>query len=175
MRVLCVSQSDQDLFVKGFGLGSESVSCIRNGLEVDSCRPRGSKSRQIAVMPRKNARDVAVVKVLLKKQPWMVKWEWVEIFGQSHEEVIDQLQLSALFHSFGHPEGFGLPVAEAIACGCAVVGYSGLGGRELFQLGCQYGTVEEVAISKEIRRLSSPESMLTSIQPELSRIEATLE
>ena len=39
---------------------------------------------------------------------------------------------SLVFLSFGHPEGFGLPVAEAIASGCAVIGYSGLGGRELF-------------------------------------------
>ena len=30
---------------------------------------------------------------------------------------------SILFLSFGYPEGFGLPVAEAMSCGCAVIGY----------------------------------------------------
>ena len=35
-----------------------------------------------------------------------------------------------LFLSCGHPEGFGLPLAEAIACGCLVVGYHGLAGRD---------------------------------------------
>ena len=27
-----------------------------------------------------------------------------------------------------------MPVAEALACGCGLIGYSGLGGRELFSL-----------------------------------------
>ena len=39
-----------------------------------------------------------------------------------------------IFLSFGHPEGFGLPLAEAAACGCYLIGYSGLGGREIFKL-----------------------------------------
>ena len=146
VHVLCVSRSDHDLLTQGFGLKPESVSCIRNGLEIDQCRPQGMKSHRMAVMPRKNERDVAVVRSLLRKQSWMNQWEWVEIAGQSHKEVMNQLQSCALFLSFGHPEGFGLPVAEAMACGCAVVGYSGLGGRELFQIGRRYGTVEEVAV-----------------------------
>ena len=145
-HILCVSRSDHDLLINGFGLKPDSVSCVRNGLEVDYCRPHGKKSRRMVVMPRKHERDVSVVRALLHRQPWMLNWEWVLVEGQSHNEVIDQLQRSLLFLSFGHPEGFGLPVAEAIACGCAVVGYSGLGGRELFELGDRHGTVEEVAV-----------------------------
>ena len=87
----------------------------------------------------------AVVQALLCQQPWMKKWSLVDIQSRPHAEVIKLLQGCALFLSFGHPEGFGLPVAEAMACGCAVIGYSGLGGRELFQLGHQYGTAVEVA------------------------------
>jgi glycosyltransferase involved in cell wall biosynthesis len=204
LHVLCVSRSDQDLLINGFGLKPESVSCIRNGLEVDLCQPQGDKLRRIAVMPRKNERDVAVVRALLQQKPWMGQWEWVEIAGQSHYGVIEQLQTCAMFLSFGHPEGFGLPVAEAMACGCAVVGYSGLGGRELFELGRQYGTAEEIAVgdwlgmvraaeridrqlatdsegfanrllavSREIRRLYSPEKMFISVRAALSRIETT--
>lgn len=37
---------------------------------------------------------------------------------------------SAVFLSFGYPEGFGLPAAEAMRSGCVVVGYHGDGGRE---------------------------------------------
>ena len=47
-----------------------------------------------------------------------------------HEEVAGALQEALLFLSCGHPEGFGLPLAEAIACGCLVVGYHGLAGRD---------------------------------------------
>ena len=62
----------------------------------------------------------------------------------SHRDVMANLSKSLLFLSFGHPEGFGLPVAEAMASGCAVVGYSGLGGRELFAIGSEYNMVSQV-------------------------------
>ena len=37
-----------------------------------------------------------------------------------------------MFVALGHTEGFGLPLAEALAAGCLVAGYDGGGGRELF-------------------------------------------
>ena len=40
---------------------------------------------------------------------------------------------SILFLSFNHREGFGLPPAEAMACGCYVIGYHGQGGKEYFK------------------------------------------
>jgi glycosyltransferase involved in cell wall biosynthesis len=42
------------------------------------------------------------------------------------------LRRAALFVALGREEGFGLPVAEALASGCPVVGFHGMGGRELF-------------------------------------------
>ena len=52
---------------------------------------------------------------------------------------MNKLSESLIFLSFGHPEGFGLPVAEAIAQRCAVIGYSGMGGRELFGICKKFG------------------------------------
>jgi len=40
------------------------------------------------------------------------------------------LRESAVFLSSSHPEGFGLPPCEALACGCVVIGYHGGGGKE---------------------------------------------
>ena len=54
------------------------------------------------------------------------------------------MQSSTIFISFGHPEGFGLPLAEAASCGCYLIGYSGLGGKEIMNLACQNGSAEEV-------------------------------
>ena len=48
----------------------------------------------------------------------------------THQEIAHELQDALVFLSTGHPEGFGLPLAEAIACGCIVVGYDGLGSRD---------------------------------------------
>ena len=146
LHVFCVSQSDKNLLVDGFKLNPEDVTWIHNSIEVDTFRPNGTKVPRMALMPRKNPMDVAVVQALLRQQSWMDRWELVQIVSQPHKVVVDILQRSLLFLSFGHPEGFGLPVAEAMACGCAVVGYSGLGGRELFQIGASYRTVEEVAV-----------------------------
>ena len=52
--------------------------------------------------------------------------------ARSEAAVADILRESQVFLSFGHPEGFGLPPAEALACGCLVIGYHGGGGREYF-------------------------------------------
>lgn len=144
-HVLCVSQYDYHLLSDWFMLGSSKVSCIRNGIE-DSCFPFGKKRKQIAYMPRKSPIDALAVVALLRSQPWCDEWDFVEISGCSHSDVIDILRKSVIFLSFGHPEGFGLPVAEAMACGCAIVGYSGLGGRELFSVGKSLGLVKEVPI-----------------------------
>jgi len=43
------------------------------------------------------------------------------------------MQDSLMFLSFGYPEGFSLPPAEAMSCGCIVAGYHGMGGREYFK------------------------------------------
>lgn len=50
----------------------------------------------------------------------------------SEIETAEILQSAKLFLSFGLREGFGLPPLEALACGCLVVGYDGLAGREYF-------------------------------------------
>ena len=144
-HVLCVSQYDLDLLSNSFLLGCDKVSCIRNGIE-PNCFPSGNKRRQIAYMSRKNPIDALVVVDLLRLQPWCREWEFVEISDCSHSDVINILRQTVIFLSFGHPEGFGLPVAEAMACGCAVVGYSGLGGRELFSLGNRFGVAKEVPL-----------------------------
>ena len=67
------------------------------------------------------------------------------INGLPQEEVAVILKKSLVFLAFGHPEGFGLPLAEAAASGCYVIGYSGLGGRELLELACQNHAGREIA------------------------------
>jgi glycosyltransferase involved in cell wall biosynthesis len=42
------------------------------------------------------------------------------------------LKESLLFLSFVNGEGLGLLAVEAMSCGCVVVGYDGMGGKEFF-------------------------------------------
>ena len=145
LHVLCVSEHDQRLLMQGFGLPAAGISRLLNGIETDVFCPAGNKKLQIAYMPRKNGRDAAVVAAMLKAQSWFSDWQLVPIKNCSQSEVAEILQQSIAFMAFGHPEGFGLPLAEALACGCALIGYSGLGGREVLDLATEHDVGLEVA------------------------------
>ena len=134
VHALCVSKHDQKLLGSGFALGQQRVSRLINAIETTVFRPAGGKEQLFTYMPRKNSRDAAIVTALMQQQPWFKHWKLQPIHGLPQNKVANLLQRSMGFLAFGHPEGFGLPLAEAAACGCALIGYSGLGGRELLDL-----------------------------------------
>ena len=134
LHVLCVSKYDENLLLRGFGVSKSRLTRLVNPIESDLFLPNKPKKLQIAYMPRKNFDHVAPVISLLKQQDWFTRWNLIPIHRRTQSDVSEILQDSLIFLAFGHPEGFGLPLAESLACGTALVGYSGLGGRELFTL-----------------------------------------
>ncbi len=84
-------------------------------------------------MPRKNADEAVQVFNLLRGRGALSGWELVSIHGLPEEEVSKVLEDTAIFLSFGHPEGCPLPPLEAMDRGCLVIGYHGRGGREYFK------------------------------------------
>ena len=132
LHVWVVSSHDKQLLSRGFGLNDHFVTVLPNCIDSSLFRPDQVKGKTISYMPRKNSRDSDIVISLLSCQAWFADWQLLPIVNASHSEVASLLKKSLFFLSFGHPEGFGLPVAEAMSAGCSVVGYSGLGGRELF-------------------------------------------
>ena len=130
--VFCVSSYDRNFLINGLGLPAAKVHLIVNAIETEMFKPSKIKKKQIIYMPRKNKNDSIIVTQLLLNRGLPKGWTIKSLDACSHEEVARHMSESLVFLSFGHPEGFGLPVAEAIASGCAVIGYSGLGGRELF-------------------------------------------
>ena len=91
------------------------------------------KQRKIAYMPRKNATHALQVINILRARNNLADFEFVPIDGMSENQVAKVLGDSMIFLSFGYPEGCPLPPAEAMASGCIVVGYHGMGGREYFK------------------------------------------
>ena len=166
-QVWCVSSYDRNFLVNGFKLPPNQVRLLANSIEDISCQLSKStpKLNQIAFMTRKNSLDSAIVSNMLSSQNLLAGWILKPISNMNHFNVISTLMKSRIFLSFGHPEGFGLPVAEALACRCAVVGYSGLGGRELFRLADGYNLSYSVeygdwlgfieGVHKFVHRLSS--------------------
>lgn len=94
--------------------------------------PAGPKKKQLCFLSRKNYPDALQVLQILSHRQAYGNFRVYRIDNTSQSEVARIFRESAIFLSFGGPEGFGLPVAEAMACGCLVVGYHGGGGRELF-------------------------------------------
>jgi glycosyltransferase involved in cell wall biosynthesis len=86
---------------------------------------------QLALMPRKRPEEAAEIVRLLGDR--LAGWEVVPIGGVSESEAAAELHRAAVFLALGRREGFGMPAAEAMASGCFVVGFSGFGGRELFE------------------------------------------
>ena len=145
-QVLCVSHYDYSILTSLFRLDQSKVSLIVNGLEAVECSPGLKKKRQAVCLVRKNPLDLSAVTGLLLDQPWFHDWNLVVLKRTNHADVLNVLRESCIYLSFGHPEGFGLPVAEAMASCCLVVGYSGLGGRELFDIGASFNTSVEVPV-----------------------------
>ena len=91
------------------------------------------KDKQICFMPRKMEEDIIQVIHILKQRGNMKGWEFVPIDNKTEKEVAEIMRKSTFFLSFNRNEGFGLPAAEAMACGCYVIGYHGQGGKEYFR------------------------------------------
>jgi len=91
------------------------------------------KKKQIAFMPRKGTEDFIFLDYLLSLKNCLDDFKITVIDKMPLEQCANVLRESAIFLSFSHKEGFGLPPAEAMACGCIVIGYHGQGGKEFFK------------------------------------------
>jgi Glycosyl transferases group 1 len=90
------------------------------------------RRRQIAAVPAKRPAELRQLIDVLAARGVLGEWRFVRIEQMSEAEVGRTLQASPLFVSLNKAEGFGLPPAEALACGCRVVGFHGMAAREFF-------------------------------------------
>ena len=142
LQVLSISEDTHNLLQCNLGLSDQRLSRIINAIE-PSFTSDQTAAKRLHWMPRKNPMEVQAVLMGIQRAGLLhsAGWQGEALQGLSHEQVAERLNGASLFLAFGHPEGFGLPIAEAMASGCWVVGYSGGGGRELFR----FGASEEVA------------------------------
>jgi hypothetical protein len=131
------------------------IERIRYGLDAALFHARAPKKPQIAFMPRKNQAHAEQLINLLKFRGSARGYALVAIENRAEAEAAAILRESLVFLSFGYPEGFGLPSAEAMACGCIVVGYHGMGGAEFFLPEFSYPTPygDIVAYAQTVERV----------------------
>ena len=89
------------------------------------------KEAIIACVPRKRMLEIKVIRHLfarLYKGP--TAWRWAAIQNMSEEEAANVMARAAVFLSLNRFEGMSLTLVEAMASGCLVAGFTGLGPRE---------------------------------------------
>ncbi len=111
----------------------QKVYRIHNAINVDTFTYKKADNPQICFMPRKHAEDALQVLGILNIRGALKNVTVVAIDNMNEEQVAETMKQSMFFLSFGYPEGCPLPPAEAMACGCLVIGYDGFGGREYFK------------------------------------------
>jgi glycosyltransferase involved in cell wall biosynthesis len=109
------------------------VHLVPNPIDTDLFRPGPSRARQIAWMPRRRPLEAAVLERLLRNDKRTDGVDLAVLAELSESQVVEALGRTSVFVALGISEGFGLPVAEALAAGCLVVGYPAGGGEELFE------------------------------------------
>ncbi len=94
-------------------------------------KPHAPKSTTIALLPRKRPVEAAFLQDMFRSQyPQWQHVAWQEIAAAHEREVAAALGKAAVFLSLSRLESFGLTPLEAMAAGCVVAGFTGVGGRE---------------------------------------------
>jgi hypothetical protein len=129
--ILTVSQDSAQLLRYAFP--GHTVSVARPVVDDGLFHPSGElPARRIAFLTHRRTQEREQLLHLLRAHGVLAGWELVPIAGRTEAQTAQLMRSSALFLSFSEREGFGLPPAEAMASGCHVVGYTGMGGREFF-------------------------------------------
>ena len=128
--VVTVSEDSRNLLVEGCGLEPDRCAVLINGIDQTLFHAPTVKYRRVVFLGRKHVDHARKVALMASQHPTLKNLSFQELPRMQHDQVARALQEALLFLSCGHPEGFGLPLAEAIACGCLVVGYHGLAGRD---------------------------------------------
>lgn len=127
--VLCVSEHSRVALSE---LLPVDVHRIRYSFDRPPFGPADAKQKIISYMPRRRRDELQDVLTMLSDSGALSGWTVESIEWRSEGEVAQWLKKSAIFMSGSYMEGFGMPPAEAMACGCLVVGWHGVAGQEFF-------------------------------------------
>ena len=146
IAVICISIYDYNFISECLGVAEDRLFLFPNPIETNLFYPVFPKSPKIVYMPRKNKDHSRILLSLIESSNKinLLNWDIQPLHQMSVQEVAAHMRDAYLFLSFGYPEGFGLPLAEALASGCKIVGYDGLGGRELFKLASPFNSAFSV-------------------------------
>jgi len=127
-RVYAASRPIRDFL--GTVMGVAGADVVAPPIDPALFRP-ATKRLRIAFLPRKLPEQARFIQAVFRRRhPDLAFVEWLDLSNRHEEQVAEGLAGSALFLSLAHREGLGMMALEAMACGCAVVGFHGMGGLE---------------------------------------------
>jgi hypothetical protein len=136
-----------------YAFPGQRVFRVRPAIDQSLFHVPAAKKAQIAFMPRRCMEEARQVISILKFRGVLADFPVLEIRDSSQEQAAALLRDSAFFFSFSGIEGFGLPPAEAMACGCLTIGFHGRGGKEFFRpefsYPIEFGDIEGYARAAE--------------------------
>lgn len=93
--------------------------------------PTAPKEKIIAYMPRKRPVEAAFIKDIFRyTYPEYDDWQWHAIDNVSEAEAAAVMARAGVFLALSRLESLGLSPLEAMASGCIVAGFTGIGGQE---------------------------------------------
>ena len=121
-------------YIKDYMASRSRLDCrlVLNGIDTAafSPDPAARVPGRVLCFNRRNIQDARAARQLL---PEAVRESatFIELENKySQSQVIGFYRSADIFMAIGYPEGFALPPLEAMACGCAVIGFTGGGARE---------------------------------------------
>jgi glycosyltransferase involved in cell wall biosynthesis len=91
-----------------------------------------TKQKLVTYMPRKRPWEAKLIDAALTMRGNIYDYKVEALENMSRIQVAKKLSESRIFISLLHQEALGFPAAEAMASGCIVVGFDGLGTAEYF-------------------------------------------
>jgi hypothetical protein len=91
------------------------------------------KTNNIAYVSRKDLSGEILRSIFERKQGPLRHYHWVRLGNLNEEHYASQLVHSRIFLATSQEEGMPTSVLEAMASGCIVIGYSGLGGNDFMR------------------------------------------
>jgi len=127
------------------------IRLVRNGIDETLFHPGDPlRPRRISYSPRRGRQEATQVLHLLRDR--LRDWEVVGLDGLRQAAFAAELRSSRITLSLPYQEGFGLPAAEAMACGNYVIGFHGFGGQEFMlpEFSCPIETGNVLAVAKAV-------------------------
>lgn len=140
----------------------DTVDYIPLGIDTELLRPlpRARRQRKVVWMPRKRHEETELLHALFAADRRFDNVTLRPLDGLTTKQIARELGNASIFVALGRDEGFGLPVAEALASGCLVVDYPAGGGTELFDAPGAYPVPDPdtLAIIDQVASLLANES-----------------